>query len=559
MLKQELIEEVIENNDIVEVIGEYLPLKKVGKNYKALCPFHLEKTPSFYVSPEKQLYHCFGCGASGNIISFTMNYESLGFYDAVNKLAKRAGIKIEAEEHQDPNFLYYKALKFTKEYYRNYLFSEKGKEARNYLESRGFNKEAMEEFELGYVPQSPWEFLKEAKRLGFSEEMLKEIGVIREAGQELSLWMAGRIVFPIDNFAGKTVGFGGRVIREGVEPKYINSPETKFFKKGRILYRANKAKEYIRKQGALLVEGYFDVMRLHLAGIRNAVAPLGTSFTQDQATQLSRYSKRIWLVFDGDASGIKAARRALNVSLEASLHPRIVLLPPNTDPDILIREGKIDMFRKLMEEDFLDPIDFILKIEKPLTVEDKSNVLRDVRSLLELIQDEALKELYAVEFAKRMNIEKVVLLTPNERKGYTPSLATKPVPSKEEQFLSAMVRDNSCVKIAKNLLPLKYIKEDSLRKVFELFYKYVEKNYPLSMFFDEIAENLRNKVSAWALENKKISLEEFEEEVRKYVRKCKKEELMRKIEIAEMESKEEAIEPLIEELNRLVRDEKENK
>ncbi len=553
MLNRELIERIIEANDIVEVIGEYVDLKKVGKNYRALCPFHVEKTPSFYVSPEKQLYHCFGCKAGGNVITFIMNYERIGFMDAVKKLAERAGIRIEGTRITGPEEKLYKALEFAKNFYVKYLWSSEGREAQVYLFSRDFSKDTLEYFAIGFVPMYAEPLLREASKNGIEKEVLVEAGILYEGEDYIYPWLKGRIVFPIMNSAGRVIGFGGRTIKDE-EPKYINSPETPLFKKRKVLYGFDKAKNGIRRDGAMLVEGYFDVIRLHSAGIDNAVAPLGTSFTEEQAQVLRRYNQRIYLLFDGDESGIKAAKRAVEVSFSAGLSPAIILLPPNEDPDSYLRKYSKEDFVDYISRNLLDPVDFIIKIEKPNTVDDKVRVIKKMKNMLSLLSDDVLRELYATKFAEEMRIKKELLLVKKKEMEKLDKKIERKIPTKEERFLKILICNPEYIEVAKNILKLDYVKDEFVKTILEKLYKGGEKMV-INSLLEEVDEKERQILTEWIFEDFKVKKEEFEGELLRYVNNRKKEILLAKIEEAEMQGEEDLVEKMVKELNRLVRHE----
>jgi len=555
MLDKEVIERIMEANDIVEVIGEYIPLQKVGKNYRALCPFHVEKTPSFYVSPEKQLYHCFGCKAGGNVITFVMNFERIGFTDAVRKLAERTGIRLEKKRIKGPEEKFYKALEFAREFYMRYLWSSEGKPARDYLFLRGFSKEILEYFSIGFVPIDAGPILEEGAKKGISVDVLIEAGVIHQSEHSCYPWLRDRIVFPIMNSAGRTIGFGGRTIKDE-EPKYINSPETPVFKKRRVLYGFDKAKNGIRRDGAMLVEGYFDVMRLHSVGIENAVAPLGTAFTEEQAGILRRYNERIYLLFDGDESGMKAAKRSLEVTFLSGLIPTVIILPPNEDPDSFLRERSKEEFINYISEKMLDPVDFILKTEPVSSVEEKREVVKKIKELLRIVKDDVLKELYLSKFSEKFGIRKEVLVKGvEEGMSTTDKKEERHVPTKEEIFLRILISHPEYIDTAKNILPVEYIKDEEIKNAFQRLYEGGEK-FGLTLLMDLVSEDKREKFAEWAFESLKVDREEFKKELKNFVFERKKEAIISKIEEAEMQGNEELVERMVEELNRLVRYEK---
>jgi DNA primase len=320
------ISDFLSQVDIVDVISHYLSLKRSGRNYVCLCPFHVEKTPSFVVSPEKQIFKCFGCGIGGNAITFVQKYENLSFWEAVKRVAEICGVELpknafsESSEFEKVEEAGLKAAKF---------FHSKLFEVKEYLASRGIEEKTAQKFLIGFAPPG---YLKQ---IGIGKEEAKELGLLSSSGKE---FFKNRLVIPIFNHSGKFVAFAGRALSENQGPKYINSPETKIFKKNSVLFGFYQAKEEIlKKREAIVVEGYFDVISLYQIGVRNAVAPMGTSLTENHVRFLKRYSPSPILMFDGDSAGTKAAVRSAGLFLKAGCSPRVVQLPEGEDPDTMAR------------------------------------------------------------------------------------------------------------------------------------------------------------------------------------------------------------------------------
>lgn len=339
----DLIEEVRSGNDIVDVISGYVRLQKKGSTYFGLCPFHNEKTPSFSVSGNKQMYYCFGCGAGGNVITFLMDYENYGFLEALDVLATRAGIELpkremnaQAREESDKRARILEINKVAAKYFYAQLRMEQGKHAMAYLTKRALSPETMKKFGLGYSNKFSDDLYRYLKQQGYEDDILKESGLVtideRRGGYD-KFW--NRAMFPIMDVNHRVIGFGGRVMGEG-EPKYLNSPETRVFDKSRNLYGLNLARSS-RKPQILLCEGYMDVIALHQAGFDNAVASLGTAFTPGHANLLKRYTKEVYLTFDSDGAGIRAALRAIPILKEAGLSARVIDMKPYKDPDEFIQ------------------------------------------------------------------------------------------------------------------------------------------------------------------------------------------------------------------------------
>jgi DNA primase len=339
-IPEDIIEKVRDSADIVEVVSDHLPLKQSGRNFKALCPFHPEKTASFMVSPDKQIYHCFGCGAGGNVFNFLMQIENITFPEAVRALGERYGIKVPTTTTRissEASLAYKINAMAAKAYHSALLGTKEGTAARTYLRSRGITEETEREFLIGYAPSDGGYLVLEAKRRNVKPEQLLALGLAIEREGKVRDLFRSRLIFPIASAGGRILGFGGRVLDDG-QPKYLNSPETRLFKKSETLFGLYKAKGEIRGRGqAIVVEGYMDVIPLHAAGFRNTVASLGTAFTFEQARRLKRYSDDIVLVYDGDEAGRIAALRACDAAVQAALKVRVVSLPKGKDPDSFLR------------------------------------------------------------------------------------------------------------------------------------------------------------------------------------------------------------------------------
>lgn len=355
IFSDEIIEEVRQRNDIVDVVSQYVHLTKKGSTYFGLCPFHNEKTGSFSVSPHKQMYYCFGCGAGGNVFTFLMQYENFTFGEAMETLADRAGVtlpkyemtaqqKKEADKKQ-------RLLDINKEaakYFYTLLRNERGRQAYAYFEKRGLSEDTMRKFGLGYSDQYSNDLYQYLRKKGYDDAILKESGLIsldeRRGGYD-KFW--NRAMFPIMDVHNKVIGFGGRVMGDG-EPKYLNSPETPIFDKSRNLYGLNFART-TKKPQLLLCEGYMDVIALHQAGFDNAVASLGTALTSGHANLLKRYTKEVYLTFDSDGAGVKAALRAIPILKEVGLTTKVINMRPYKDPDEFIKNLGTEEYQKRID------------------------------------------------------------------------------------------------------------------------------------------------------------------------------------------------------------------
>lgn len=417
MIPQHLVEEVRTRADIVEVIGEHVQLKRAGKDYKAPCPFHNERTPSFYVVPSKGFYNCFGCGEKGDVFTFLMKKVGLNFNEAVRQLAARVGVEIPADTQNvgdDPHRKLYEAIAFAADYFQTALWGDaRGERARQYLVSRGISKETAERFGVGYAPDA-WRDLREAAhKHGIDDEILHAAGLIKESERSEDPYdrFRDRVVFPIAETTGRTVAFGGRILRaaEGA-PKYLNSPETPIYQKGRLLYGLNWSRSAIRREGlALVVEGYMDYVSLASAGIDNLVAGMGTAMTPEQATLLARYSRKAVLLYDSDMAGMKATFRTGDALLRAGVEPLVATLPAGEDPDSLVRQGGAAAVSQVVG-DAVDVLDRKLEIlEQRGFFADIEGVRHALDRLLPTVRaaaDPALKDIYVARVAQRTGVRR---------------------------------------------------------------------------------------------------------------------------------------------------------
>src|ERR1700716_2053768 len=367
------IEQIAAANDIVEVIGTYFPLKRAGSTFKALCPFHQEKTPSFTVSPSRQTFHCFGCGAGGSVFRFVMDYEHLDFPAAVKKLATRVGIPVIEErgsrpgeddrQHEPRRALLQLHAEAAEWFHENLVKAKVGAPAREYLKGRGIDRRIAKDWQIGFAPESWDAFLNWALERGYRRAQILQSGLIKPRDENRPEGEAydrfrGRIMFPIHNDVGEVIAFSGRVLEKEAEgAKYLNSPETPLFRKGRVLFGLHKTKRgLIEADCAIVCEGQLDLITLFEAGITNVVAPQGTAFTENQARILKRFVSEVVLCFDADSAGQKAAERSLDALLQNDLVVRVAEMPAGEDPDSLVRgKGKEEFEKRIVSaRDFFD-------------------------------------------------------------------------------------------------------------------------------------------------------------------------------------------------------------
>jgi DNA primase len=426
MISRQSVDAVIHAAQIDEVVGDYIALKKRGSNLLGRCPFHDEKTPSFTVSPTKGIYKCFGCGKAGNSVSFLMEHDSLSFSDAIRKLAAKYNIVLEEDtivnreeynEQQKKRESLLVALEFAKNYFKDQLLSDEGKRVGDsYFRERGFTKQTMDEFELGYSPQG-WESLvDEAKKNQFNLDYFAEAGLIKkkEDGNYFDMFRH-RVIFPIHDLTGKVIAFGGRqLVKDDRSPKYLNSPETEVYHKSNVLYGIFQSKKYIKNlNNCYLVEGYTDVTTLHQGDVKNVVASSGTSLTEGQIKLIKRFTDNVTVLYDGDAAGIKASLRGIDLLLEQGLNVRCVSFPEGEDPDSYCKKlGSVD-FKAFIEKDQKDFILFKTDLLMQGVGNDpirKTEVVKNLLHSIALIPDALKRSAYARECSRLMDADEKLLL-----------------------------------------------------------------------------------------------------------------------------------------------------
>ena len=473
---EDIVEEVRQKTDIVDLVGQYVHLKKKGSSYFGLCPFHGEKTASFSVSPGKQIFYCFGCGKAGDSIRFLMEYENLSFVEALEELAERANVTLPKEEKRDKGEedLRYKILEINKQaalFYVKQLRSEKGKQGLAYCAKRKLSGESITHFGLGYAGKERDSLYQYCKSLGFKDRVLQESGLFSFKENGVYDKFFNRLIFPIMDLHNRVIGFGGRVMGDG-EPKYLNSPETKLFDKSRNLFALNFSRKS-RANYFILCEGYMDVISLHQWGFSEAVAALGTAFTEQQADLMKRFNSLIYLCFDSDGAGKKACKRAISILREKKLEGKVIRLSPYKDPDEFLKaEGK-EAFEKRIEE---AKNAFLWEVEEKKTefdLHDPAGMQKYMESIVELLRtsfsDPVERENYlkAVAREQMLKAENLQHLVDKEEEKTQLSFGLRKNVGRqekkreekwnsplEEEFLSVLMQRNEFVDLAK-----KYIEE----------------------------------------------------------------------------------------------------
>lgn len=422
MIAPNSIQEVMNRADIIDVVGQFVRLKKRGANHIAPCPFHNEKTPSFYVSAAKGIYKCFGCGKAGNVVTFLQEHEKLTYPEAIRWLADYYKIEIEETEkspEQQQQQLTEESLRVVNEYAANYfidalLNTEEGQAVGlSYFKQRGFTKATLEKFRLGYCPEGYDTFAKEALQKGYNAELLEKAGLIKERNGKYFDIYHGRVIFPIQAMTGRVLGFGARILKKNEKaPKYINSPENELYNKSRVLYGMHQSRQAIGKQDeCFLVEGYTDVISLHQGGVENVVSSSGTSLTEGQLRLIAQLTKNLTILYDGDVAGVKAALRGLDLALEQSFNVQLVLLPEGHDPDSFIQEKGAAAFHEYVKESKKDVIGFRLEVglkevgDDPVKKSKLVNEIAESISRINKAEDFALQEHYIKRASAALDVE----------------------------------------------------------------------------------------------------------------------------------------------------------
>ncbi|WP_373892835.1 DNA primase [Virgibacillus natechei] len=415
-LSDEVIEDIRKANDIVDVIGEYVQLKKQGRNFFGLCPFHGEKTPSFSVTQEKQIFHCFGCGKGGNVVTFLMELENYSFHEALQLLSKRSGIALpetgikQESSLSNENQGILSANEWLMKLYHHLLrYTKDGKEGYTYFRDRGLADETIEVFQLGFAPNAG-DFTRDfLEKKGFHQQLLIKAGLLSlNDDNSVTDRFKGRVIFPIRNHLGKTIGFGGRSI-SGQEPKYLNSSESDLFQKGKLLFNFDLAKKHIRKRNeVILFEGYMDVIAAYQAGVKNGVATLGTALSQNQAKLLKRYVDTVILCYDADEAGLAATYKAANLLRQIGCHVKVANLNDGMDPDDFIREYGAHAFENQVikaSNTFMSFYMRYLKKDYNLSLEgDRINYIEEILKQLAMIESPVEREYYIKELSDEYNI-----------------------------------------------------------------------------------------------------------------------------------------------------------
>lgn len=498
LIPDDIIDEILSQVDIVELISSYFPLKRTGRNFKALCPFHKEKTPSFIVSPDKQIFHCFGCNEGGNAIHFLMRYERLEFPEAVKVLAKRVGVNIPEMHKESKGILdLYKINNLAMQFYHDHLLNSSQYEGvRVYLIKRGLSKETMGKFKLGFSPPQGEALVNFFKQKGFSLSEVERTGLImkRENGEGYFDFFRGRIIYPIFDIRQRVIGFGGRVLDDSL-PKYINTPETPIYKKGQTLYGLNFAREAIKEKGfIIIVEGYMDLISLSQRGFNNIVATLGTALTLEQVRLLKRHASLVVVVFDGDKAGEIASLRSLEVLLEEGLEVKLVALPSGFDPDSFVKIKGKEEFEKFLRE-AKNILEYKLQILLPRygieNIEGKVNLVKEMLPTLIKIENNVMLSEFIRQLAEKILVSEESIWTELKK------LRSKKSTTADEDSIAEKIPIFSSIREAELTLLKLMFKEKSLIKQAKLIFGKDD-------FFSPEVKNIIDLLFTLDGENKKI-------------------------------------------------------
>jgi len=462
IIPTEVINDIQDRCDIVELISSYIPLKRAGRNFKANCPFHNEKTPSFIVSPDKQIYHCFGCGEGGNALSFLMKYEHLDFKEALEVLAKRAGVTIQFEEQgQDAERTYinelYRINELACNFYHNLLLKRNDPALNKYFQARNIKDETIKKFKIGLAPNQWDGLLNYLRAKSINIKLIEKAGLIiaKENGGFYDRFR-NRLIVPISDIKNRIIAFGARVL-DDTTPKYINSPETQIYIKGKNLFGLNLAKDVIReKDYCLIVEGYFDVITPMQNGFMNIVASSGTALTPEQIRLLKRYTKNVVVIYDADKAGQLATLRSLDLFLEEDMFIKVVNLPKGYDPDLLVRKFGIEKLQELIDK-AMDIFDYKLNLLKNIydtgKINDKTKIAAEMLSMIAKIKNEILKSEYIKMLAEKLSVSETSLIkelnkikSSSIQTNYEPVIAEKhseEVYSKSEKMLVKLILEDT--------------------------------------------------------------------------------------------------------------------
>ena len=508
-IPDDIIDNIREASDITEVIGEHVQLRQNGNSMVGLCPFHEEKTPSFTVNPGLQMFKCFGCGEGGSVFKFLQKIDNISFYEAVKRLSDRTSIPLpKSSDHfgkTDPHFTdaIFQANELAQRFYHYILVNDvKGKQALAYLKSRNVSNDIIQQFGIGYAPgnkNEKWdELIRVAQKKQIDFETLARSGLALKTkkGNKIDRFR-GRLVFPIRNNSNKTIGFGGRVIEAGQEPKYLNSPETPIYQKSRVVYGLDTAKEAIRhSKSAIVVEGYMDVISLAQAGVQNVVATSGTALTEHQCMAIDRFADRIALLFDGDSAGSNAALRGVEVLLSTGIETRIVSLPDEHDPDTFVQSQGVDALQNLLVEGSPLLKFYMQNLAKKYdlkTNSGKTKALGDLVPLLAKTRNALHRDLMLTEISQRLAVDENILRNEisknmlrhdsSKRTQIDTQIShksvTSDIPRREKEFIGFLLKNQKFLLKTVSSLKPEYLESKACQRILQKLFELIDQNSPI--------------------------------------------------------------------------------
>jgi DNA primase len=582
-LSEEKVSEIRDRSSILEVVSDYVTLKKTGRNYKGLCPFHAEKTPSFMVNEEKQIFHCFGCGEGGDAFTFLMKVGHFSFPEAVEELAKRYGVKLPSRElspaqkkETAQRETLFQINQIASDYFHDLLTQRReGEEGRKYISQRGINREIIAEHRLGYSTDRWDGLVQHLQGKKVSLELAWKLGLIFPKKKEG--WydaFRGRVLFPIFDLHQRIVGFGGRMIREG-QPKYLNSPESSIYHKGEVLYGLPVARRYAtEKDGVIIAEGYFDLLTLQQYGLKHSVATLGTALTPQHIRTLKRYTKNLITAFDADPAGVQATLRSLPLFLEEEVEGRTIVLPEGEDPDGFLRKGNLEDFEKRVER-AVPLIDFfferLMKTHDVKSVEGRVKIAKEGVALLSKIPDKIRKDFYTKALAERLDVKESFLYeilgsSPREsskaRGDGGKSSAERNFPRSEEMVVHLMAQHPEIIPAVSKEDVLKEFESPILQKIAEaledLYQRKGRFNLPQALaHFDE---DLKGRLSEFLFQEDGLEegdrgkiLQDCIQKIREKRIKKEKGELQKRIKEVDQQQEDKRLNPLLKQKLELAR------
>lgn len=585
LIPENIIDEILGRIDIVELISGYIPLKHVGRSYKALCPFHHEKTPSFMINPERQIFHCFGCSVGGNAISFLMQYERLEFPEAVEILAKKSGVALpqassgaQAAQNQNISTQIYKLNELAAHFYFNQLYSQEAKAALAYLNKRGITQETIQKFKLGFAPEQWDGLLNYLRSKNFALGLIEKAGlIITKDGGGYYDRFRGRIIIPIIDIKDRVVAFGARVLGDSL-PKYINSPETPVYFKGKALFGLNTAHEAICLNDlSIIVEGYFDLIIPFQAGFENIVASCGTALTTEQIRLLKRYSQNVVMVYDSDNAGQMATLRSLSLLIEEGLTVKVVRLPEGYDPDSYLRSFGLNKFQELVNQakDIFDYKLDVLKSSRSLqSISDKAKIASEMLFLIRKFNNAVMRSAYIKKLAEELRVDENSLWTELKKIKDDVAMPGRPnlkqVPAQpllnscasERQLIKLMLEEQEVIDHLKEKISPADFQDRTLSqiasRIFELFCQ--GKKIDASCLINHFADPQMSKVicELAASEGPKVvdrikMLNDCVKRIKEDMRKLKQREICEQIKLAQIHKNEFRLRELLTEFKSLVK------